>query len=163
MPLSPYCNPSITHERQPRCFPLQAERFLASFANMVSSSDNTEVAAGGSCVCPKSTIPTQGRLLCTQRYVGGLTKFRTFAPQYRFHPASYRVSRALLTGASIGVRHNGGSPRKQGRELHAIASRPETLTPSIHPNLGERSKHQGLHRCALQRIFRPVLGIDCSD
>lgn len=163
MPLSPYCNPSITHKRQPRCFPLQAERFLASFASMVSSSDDAKVAAGDR-LRLSQIHHTHSRQATLYTALHDRThKLRAFAPQYRFHPASYRVSRALLAGACIGVRHNGGSPRRQGRYLHAIASRPETLTPSIHPNLGERSKHQGLHRCALQRIFRPVLGTDCSD
>ena len=41
--------------------------------------------------------------------------------------------------------------------LHAIGARPESLTPSIHPKLGVKSRHQGLHRCALHRIFRPYL------
>ena len=49
------------------------------------------------------------------------------------------------------------SPRKLGRMRHAIGARPESLTPSIHPKLGVKSRHQGLHRCALQRIFRPFL------
>ena len=40
---------------------------------------------------------------------------------------------------------------------HAIGARPESLTPSIHPKLGVKSRHQGLHRCALHRIFRPYL------
>ena len=42
--------------------------------------------------------------------------------------------------------------------LHAIGARPGSLTPSTHPKLGVKSRHQGLHRCALQRIFRPSLG-----
>ena len=49
------------------------------------------------------------------------------------------------------------SPRKPGRMLHAIGARPESLTPSIHPKLGVTSRHKGLHRCALHRIFRPYL------
>ena len=53
--------------------------------------------------------------------------------------------------------HNTGSPRKPGRMLHAVGARPGSLTPSIHPKLGVKSRHQGLHRCALHRIFRPYL------
>ena len=49
------------------------------------------------------------------------------------------------------------SPRKPGRMLHAIGARPRSLTPSTHPKLGVKSRHQGLHRCALHRIFRPYL------
>lgn len=49
-----------------------------------------------------------------------------------------------------------GSPRKLGRGLHAVASRPKTLTPSNSPNLGKRSHHQKLHRYALRRYFTPA-------
>ena len=38
------------------------------------------------------------------------------------------------------------SPRKPGRMRHAIGARPRSLTPSIHPKLGVKSRHQGLHR-----------------
>ena len=51
----------------------------------------------------------------------------------------------------------------RGRMLHAIGARPESLTPSIHPKLGVKSRHQGLHRCALHRIFRPYLEDGHSD
>ena len=57
-------------------------------------------------------------------------------------------------------RTNFRSPRKAGRMRHAIGARPESLTPSIHPKLGVKSRHQGLHRCALHRIFRPYLEND---
>ena len=59
--------------------------------------------------------------------------------------------------------HNTRSPRKPGRILHAIGVRPESLTPSTHPKLGVKSRHQGLHRYALHRIFRPYLGTGRSD
>ena len=55
------------------------------------------------------------------------------------------------------------SPRKPGRMRHAIGARPRSLTPSIHPKLGVKSRHQGLHRCALHRIFRPYLEDGHSD
>ena len=55
------------------------------------------------------------------------------------------------------------SPRKPGRMPHAIGARPGSLTPSIHPKLGVKSRHQGLHRCALHRIFRPYLEDGHSD
>ena len=59
--------------------------------------------------------------------------------------------------------HNTRSPRKPGRMLHAIGTRPESLTPSTHPKLGVKSRHHGLHRYALHRIFRPYLGTGRSD
>ena len=49
------------------------------------------------------------------------------------------------------------SPRRAGRIPHAIGVRPLSLTPSIHPKLGVTSRHKGLHRWALRRIFRPCL------
>ena len=59
--------------------------------------------------------------------------------------------------------HNSRSPRKPGRIFHAIGMRPVSLTPSTHPKLGVKSRHQGLHRCALHRIFRPYLENGHSD
>ena len=65
--------------------------------------------------------------------------------------------------------HKNRSPRKQGRDNHAIGKRPEsasvrrTLPPSTHPKLGVSSRHHGFHRYALQRIFRPSLGNGRSD
>ena len=53
-------------------------------------------------------------------------------------------------------RYQVGSPRKLGRGSHAVASRPKSLTSSNSPNLGKRSHHQKLQRCALRRYFNPV-------
>ena len=74
----------------------------------------------------------------------------------RFIPGSY-ANQASHSGSSQTSSHNTRSPRKPGRMLHAIGARPGSLTPSIHPKLGVKSRHQGLHRCALHRIFRPYL------
>ena len=61
--------------------------------------------------------------------------------------------------------HRYRSPRQQGRVPHAIGARPEDAgklmpPPSTHPELGVPCRHKGLHRYALQRIFRPFLGDD---
>ena len=85
-------------------------------------------------------------ILCTALQVLILARTRA-GPHGRFCPSS----------------HNTRSPRKTGRMPHAIGARPESLTPSIHPKLGVKSRHQGLHRCALQRIFRPFLENGLSD
>ena len=73
----------------------------------------------------------------------------------RFIPDSY--AKRLPKRSSQLRRTRFRSPRKPGRMRHAIGARPGSLTPSIHPKLGVKSRHQGLHRYALQRIFRPFL------
>ena len=64
--LSPHYNPKSISYEQPRGFPKQSDLLLASFAAMVSSSDNLFVLAETKKVCPLSAIPTQGRLRCPQ-------------------------------------------------------------------------------------------------
>ena len=80
----------------------------------------------------------------------------------RFIPDSY-AKRLPKKRSSQLRRTSFRSPRKPGRMRHAIGARPESLTPSIHPKLGVKSRHQGLHRCALHRIFRPYLEDSHSD
>ena len=99
-------------------------------------------------------ILTQGRLHCTQHAI-----LRTALQVH----TQFVCEAASQTWGSQLSSHNTGSPRKPGRMLHAIGARPRSLTPSIHPKLGVKSRHQGLHRCALHRIFRPYLGTGSSD
>ena len=99
-------------------------------------------------------ILTQGRLHCTQHAI-----LRT-ALQVHTRFVCEEASNKLEFSTSS---HNTGSPRKLGRILHAIGVRPESLTPSTHPKLGVKSRHQGLHRYALHRIFRPYLEAGRSD
>ena len=121
---------------------------LASFATMVSRSD-------------------------TGKHRGHNVRPAVFFPQHvhsrqatlhTAHDSAHCLAGSYLirtrTGPSAGSyrrRTSFRSPRKPGRMRHAIGARPESLTPSIHPKLGVKSRHQGLHRCALQRIFRPFL------
>lgn len=97
-----------------------------------------------------STLATQGRLRCTQhfgRLVTGKPDGKAAAtPQYRFHPAPLDIHQSQRD--AIGVRQARVSTAA-GSVFHAIETRPEALTPSTHPRLGVRSKHQRLHRCAL--------------
>ena len=86
-------------------------------------------------------------------YTARSTRF--CAPPCRFIPDSY-AKRLPLRSSQL-RRTSFRSPRKPGRMRHAIGARPKSLTPSIHPKLGVKSRHQGLHRCALHRIFRPYL------
>ena len=148
LPLSPYCNPLSAQLRQPRCFPLQNVPILSLFCKHGFQKQLQKMSAHDIfCTVLFPHMFTQGRLHCTQHVI-----LRT---------ALQVLTRLVRVGPrTIGIlppSHNTRSPRKPGRILHAIGVRPLTLTPSIHPKLGVKSRHQGLHRCALQRIFRPFL------
>ena len=128
---------------------------LASFARTISGSDNTK-RRGHKRHCAWSSFPTYS---LKAGYTAHSTRF--CAPPCRFIPSSYASvprSRGFSRRRTIS-----GSPRKPGRMRHAIGARPGSLTPSIHPKLGVKSRHQGLHRCALHRIFRPYLENSHSD
>ena len=92
-------------------------------------------------------ILTQGRLHCTQHMI--------LCTALQVHTQFVRGQGPERSAFCRRTRSE--SPRKTGRMLHAIGARPKSLTPSIHPKLGVKSRHQGLHRYALQRIFRPFL------
>jgi len=115
--------------------------------------------------------------LSGRKTVGGYVIHPAHARQATLHTAFCRnnlrrtaiqVSSCTVSCPSIETADAIGSPRIQvstarGSVLHAIEARPQALTSSIHPKLGVRSKHQRLHRYALLRIFRPVLGVICAD
>ena len=96
-----------------------------------------------------------GRLAFAHRSV-----FRNNAPQNSRQATLYTAFAASQVSPQVVsaryVAYLLGSPRKQGLRPHAITDRPTTLTPSISSRLGVSSQHQKLHRCALQRIFRPA-------
>ena len=121
---------------------------LASFADMVSGSDSLRQSghnAGAMFFHPH--IPTQGRLHCTQHTIL-CTALQVLTKSVRERNPQRVICRR---------RTEEWSPRRAGRMPHAIGARPLSLTPSIHPKLGVTSRHKGLHRCALRRIFRPCL------
>ena len=99
-------------------------------------------------------ILTQGRLHCTQHAI-----LRT---ALQVHTRFVREEASAARSSQL--RHTiTRSPRKPGRILHAIGVRPRSLTPSTHPKLGVKSRHKGLHRYALYRIFRPYLVVGHLD
>ena len=155
LPLSPYCNPLSAQLRQPRCFPQQHVPVLSLFCKYGFQKrfgcrcGHQQTAAG-----PLSphTHSRQATLHATHDSVHRL------AGSYQA-----RTRRGFRNRSSQTSSHNTRSPRKPGRMLHAIGARPRSLTPSTHPKLGAKSRHQGLHRCALHRIFRPYLGTGHSD
>ena len=156
LPLSPYCNPLSAQLRQPRCFPLQRDSPLSLFCKDGFQRQFRKR------LWPSATyrrllfphILTQGRLHCTQHTI------LCIALQVHTWLVREEASKKMEFSTSS---HNTRSPRKSGRMYHAIGTRPESLTPSIHPKLGVKSRHQGLHRCALHRIFRPYLGTGHLD
>ena len=156
LPLSPYCNPLSVPLRQPRCFPLQDVPILSLFCKD-DFQRQYRLLPWPSAINRMLLFPnilTQGRLRCTQHAI-----LRT-ALQVHTRLVCEEASNRWSSQASS---HNTRSPRKPGRMLHAIGARPGSLTPSTHPKLGVKSRHQGLHRCALHRIFRPYLGIGHLD
>ena len=162
--LSPHYNPKSISCEQPRGFPKQSDLLLASFATMVSSSDNRFVLAETkwSVRYPPYSLKAGYAVPSTRAFWP--LNHKAVAPSNRFHPVSYRSKPPQTIRFESGhMKHKNRSPRKWGRISHAIAKRPKALTPSTNPRLGVESKHQELHRCALQRIFRPVLGASSSD
>ena len=136
---------------------------LASFADRVSGGNRVPpLWPEQTPRVPPFTRPTQGRL----RLHTALQPKGADAPHCRFTICF--VHRPKIPQGSTSV-HKNRSPRKQGRNNHAIGKRPESasaqsaLPPSTHPKLGVSSRHHGFHRCALQRIFRPSLGNGRSD
>lgn len=137
---------------------------LASFADRVSESDRSQSPWPGplAALIPHPPAPRKAGYVCTQRYGPKEPMHRIAGSQ----SASYTGRKYHVGSTSV---HKSRSPRKQGRNNHAIGKRPESastrgaLPPSTHPKLGVSSRHQRFHRCALQRIFRPSLGNGRSD
>jgi len=67
---------------------------------------------------------------------------------YRYH--SRQATLQVVFQRSVGLTKScDKSPRIEGRNSHAIVTRPHILTPSINPKLGVSSQYKELHRCAL--------------
>lgn len=152
LPLSPHCNPPSAHYSL-GVFHRSPIQLLASFAGKVSGAIALQSVHRPRCLSPPPRLPTQGRLRCTQH-----TILRTAMQVHTCFVRGLRQPNGMQPPS-----HNNRSPRKPGRIFHAVGMRPGSLTPSTHPKLGVKSRHQGLHRYALQRIFRPFLGAGCSD
>ena len=130
-------------------FHCRTNQVLASFASMISRSAITE-GFGRSQRC-LSSFPAYS---LKAGYTARSTRFCALPCRFISRPVREVGFQPRSSQTSS---HNTRSPRKPGRMPHAIGARPGSLTPSIHPKLGVKSRHQGLHRCALQRIFRPFL------
>ena len=164
LPLSPHCNPFFARNDSLGDFHHSPSVSLASFAGRVSESRGPPIAPAGSenGLASHPPYPRKAGYVCTQRYGPAGPMHRIAGSQ----SASYTCRKYHVGSTSA---HKNRSPRKQGRNNHAIGKRPESasarraLPPSTHPKLGVSSRHQRFHRCALQRIFRPSLGNGRSD
>ena len=87
--LSPHYNPKSISYEQPRGFPKQSDLLLASFAAMVSSSDNLFVLAGTKRSVRYPPYPLKaGYAVPSTRALRPLNR-TAVAPSNRFHPVSY--------------------------------------------------------------------------
>ena len=83
-------------------------------------------------------------------------------PHYSLKPgytAHILLQCRFFAGSGNKCLHPSASPRKLGRILYAIIVRPIILTLSTHPGLGNQSKHQELHRCALKRLHNVFITV----
>ena len=152
LPLSPHCNPPPALLKDSLgVFRNRTNRLLASFAGLVSPGDHAFSLAGEkTCSSLIRQIHSRQATLHTAEF---LYRIAGSIPTRRLSAVLYERP----------VTHSIGSPRQLGRSRMPLRCALGALTPSIHPKLGVMSKHQGLHRYALQRIFRPVLGAGGSD
>ena len=142
LPLSPHCNPPKAPQKMDSLGDFHSSH-AASYPLLQAGfqGNRTRTLAGVlGASAPLSTVPTQGRLLCTQRYG---SKGRV-APQCRFLAIRRwrhlpRTQVAYHRGST--PVHNSRSPRRQGRVPHAIEGRPTSagghfarLPPAPTPN-----------------------------
>ena len=154
--------PFLPHEDSLGDFHRSPSVSLASFADRVSGGDRGKALARAP---PRSSSihPPHARQATSTHSVTAPTDRCTALQVHNL----FRTQAEIPQG-STSV-HKNRSPRKQGRNNHAIGKRPESasahsaLPPSTHPTLGVSSRHHGFHRYALQRIFRPSLGNGRSD
>ena len=164
LPLSPHCNPFFARDDSLGDFHHSLSVSLASFADQVSGGDRGRLLwpERNTALFPHPPAPRKAGYVCTQHLGQNVLPHRLAGSQ----SASYTGRKYHVGSTSV---HKSRSPRKQGRDNHAIGKRPESasargaLPPSTHPRLGVSSRHQRFHRCALQRIFRPSLGNGRSD
>jgi hypothetical protein len=103
---------SISLREQSRGFPRQSVRFLASFASRVSNSNNALIPASIHASDPLSTIPTQGRLRCSQHTKYRITGLIPDRSRMRSHPSYAGGTKPTAFGVhDLHFFHKSGSPR----------------------------------------------------
>ena len=120
----------VFHNIASRFYPILQPRFQRAISSR-------RCGRSGQRLFSHPNVPTQGRLHCTQ---------------HKILSTAMQVLSCFVRSPgrnTLRLSHKSRSPRKSGRSVYAVTPRPKALTPSTHPNLGEKSKHQGLHRYAL--------------
>ena len=130
LPLSPHCNPFSASKNSLGDFHHSLSISLASFADRVSKGDRGLCPGRGetAALFPHPPAPLKAGYICTQRY-GTWPMHRIAGSQ----SVSY-AARKYHNGSTSA--HKNRSPRKQGRDNHAIGKRPEsasTLTACFPP------------------------------
>ena len=137
-------------------------RFLSSFASSLSRKYR---------ICRKAMRETRVAFLSRSAHARQATLHTAFTARSRVAPHCRFISGIVhRSHTAMGVRRCTISGLHSDRVtvLYAIRACPSaagvgTPSPSIHPKLGVRSRHHGIHSCALQRIFRPFLEIGRAD
>ncbi len=135
--LSPHCNPRcVSKNEQSRGFPKQSNSFLASFAALVSSSDNAVLLAERTVSDPLSANTTQGRLRCPQH----LLAHGKFTPQNRFNPASYPAMSLKAKTSSEHFRAQEQVSTAKGSLFTCHCKPPLSLNSQHQPPTGRRKQ-----------------------
>ena len=94
-------------------------------------------------------------------YWPGIYIRHTYNPSYSLNSGytAHILLQCRFFAGSVDKLHPSASPRKLGRILYAVIVRPIILTLSTHPSLGNQSKHQELHRCALKRLHNVFITV----
>ena len=137
---------------QPRCFPPQSNRLLASFAENISRGNSA-----GRCGhnVPRSVPYPQIPLKAG--YSAHSTRHLAYAPHCRFNPVTYKDR--TRCASNVQARKTGLHTNRVGfsmplevalsMQARLCRERQDALPPSTHPKLGVQSRHKGLRRCAL--------------
>ena len=123
LPLSPHCNPFLAQNDSLGDFHHSPSVSLASFAGRVSESRGPPIAPAGSenGLASHPPYPRKAGYVCTQRLGLQARPHRLAGSQ----SASYTGRKYHVGSTSV---HKSRSPRKQGRDNHAIGKRPESAS-----------------------------------
>lgn len=135
-PLSPHYNPFRSSSEQPRRFPRQSNRFLASFANIISNGNSLSFVGRQTKACSiilhahsrQATLPT-----------ATLAAQAAAAPRSRFNPKSYSIplpEGKQIRSTSIGLHGKGVTSA-------CHCGPPLNLNPQHKPPTGRRKPAQG--------------------
>lgn len=151
LPLSPHCNPfsAPPFGRQPRCFPPQSVRFLASFAVQVSRGHHalSSLAREDTVYSPirrhHARQATSAHSVTDSRPMHRIAGSQSVSYTARF------TAKGVRPCTRTGLHENRVGLTMPLEIALSPQARKRALPPSTHPKLGVSSKHQRFHRCAL--------------